>query len=204
MSKLYINKQIKLFNNTVYLNSEKDFSVDRLENFSSFAKSVYKNYNTEYRKFYKMDALSKLGFLAADILLKNVSKDDIASDEIAVILANSSSSLHTDEKYQKTLAEIPSPSVFVYTLPNIVIGEICIRNDIKGESLFFIQEEFDTNFIYNYINYIFANTKTKLCITGWLEMKVNEEYQAHLFLISKDGEAIMEFNENNIKLTNDE
>ncbi len=200
MSKLFINKYIKLFNNTVYLNSEKVFLVDNPENFASFAKSVYKNYHTEYSKFYKMDALSKLGFLAADILLKDIAKNDFLPEEIAIIFANSSSSLNTDNKYQKTLAEVPSPSVFVYTLPNIVIGEICIRHDIKGESLFFIQEEFDTNFIYNYINYIFANTNTKLCITGWIEMKINEDYLANLFLISKN-KGILEFNETNIKIT---
>ncbi|MEN8119814.1 MAG: 3-oxoacyl-ACP synthase [Bacteroidota bacterium] len=199
MSKLYINKQVKLLNNTVYINREKEFSVDSNETFLSFAKSVYKNYHIKYSKFYKMDELSKLGFLAAEIILRDAPRDSISSEEIAIVLANSSASLHTDNKYQKTLTEIPSPSVFVYTLPNIVSGEICIRNDIKGESLFFIQEEFDTLFFNNYINYLFENTNTKLSITGWVEMKMNGDYQTYLYLISRNEEG-MEFNETNLKL----
>lgn len=197
MGKLYINKHVKLLNNTVYINGEKEFEVNKDERFSSFAKSVYKNHDIKYSKFYKMDALSKLGFLAAEILLKGVNKENLLPEEIAIICANSSSSLHTDNNYQKTIKEVPSPSAFVYTLPNIVIGEICIRNDIKGETLFFIQEEFDTAFICNYVNYLFEHTNTKLCITGWIEINMNEDYQVHLYSITKN-ERNLEFNETNL------
>jgi len=186
MNKLQIHKQVEIKDNSVYLNQENIFSVDKDESFGSFAKSVYKNYNLKYSKFYKMDALSKLGFLAADILLTDMDRADIATDEIAIICANSSSSLLTDSNYQETIFEIPSPAVFVYTLPNIVIGEICIRHDIKGESLFFIQESFDSKFMFDYASYLFENTKAKKCIVAWLEMGVDNSYEADMYLISKN------------------
>ncbi len=200
MNKLYINKHVKLLNNTVYIDQEKKFSVESDENFSSFAKSVYKNYEIKYSKFYKMDALCKLGFLSADLLLRDLNRENILPEEIAIITANSSSSLHTDKNYQKTLSEIPSPAVFVYTLPNIVSGEISIKNNIKGESLFFIQDKFDTKFISEYVKYLFENTNTKLCITGWIEINMNEDYQTDLYLISKN-EGSLEFIETNLNVT---
>ena len=139
MNKLFINNHIKIKDNTVYINGEKDCFIET-DIFLSFIKSVYKHYNIKYGKFYKMDGLSKLGFLASELLLIN-ENSNLLPEETAIILANSSSSLNTDIKYQKTINDTPSPSVFVYTLPNIVIGEICIRNIIRGETIFFIQDD---------------------------------------------------------------
>jgi len=199
MDKQYINKHLRLANNKVFVDQEQVFSVNGNESFSDYAKSTYKHFDIKYTKFYKMDALSKLGFLAAEILLMDVNKENIQPEEIAIICANSSSSLHTDQHYQHTISDIPSPSVFVYTLANIVAGEICIRNNIKGESLFFIQEDFDSKSIYEYVNILFKNKSTKLCIAGWIEMNMNETYRADLFLIS-ENKAELEFNESNLNL----
>ena len=41
------------------------------ENFPTFIKNAYKFLKTDYPKFFKMDNLSKLAFLAADVLLKS-------------------------------------------------------------------------------------------------------------------------------------
>jgi len=181
----YIQRHIRLENNSVFAEGKEIFSIDKDEEFKVFAKSVYKNYEIKYGKFYKMDALSKLGFLASELLLKDFNKDDILPEQIAIICANTSASLHTDVKYQNTLKEIPSPALFVYTLPNIVLGEISIRNMIRGESLFLVQDKFDADFMAEYVDDIFENTNTELCITGWLEISANEEYKANLFLVSK-------------------
>jgi hypothetical protein len=184
MNKLFINKHIKIKDYTVFVDGNADFS-ERTEHFATFAKSIYKNYNIKYSKFYKMDLLSKLGFLASELLL-NDSIQNFLPEETAVILANSSSSLNTDKKYQDTIAEHPSPSVFVYTLPNIVIGEICIRNTFRGESLFLVQESFDTDFLTTYVANLFAETNTKQCIAGWVEMSLDENHHADLYLVSKN------------------
>jgi len=197
MNKLYINKHIKIKNNSVFINGKMDYA-ESSENFVSFAKAVYKNYNIKYGKFYKMDVLSKLGFLASELLLTDIPKN-LTPEETAVILANSSSSLHTDAKYQKTIYEHPSPSVFVYTLPNIVIGEICIRNGFRGETMFFIQDDFDTNFFSLYINNLFEITNTKYCITGWVEISQDESYCADLYLVS-GAKSDTIFNKSNLDI----
>src|SRR6185503_17555551 len=77
-----------------------------------------------YPKYYKMDRLSKLGLLASEILLKEYKRDA----STAVVLSNAHSSLDTDLRFWESAKTQASPSLFVYTLPNIVAGEICIRN----------------------------------------------------------------------------
>ena len=78
-------------------------------------------------KFYKMDNLCKLGYVAAGYLLKDT---NYRPKEIGIILANASSSLDTDCKHQAIINKegdkAASPAVFVYTLPNVVLGEILL------------------------------------------------------------------------------
>lgn len=133
-----------------------------------------------------MDNLSKLGWLANEVLLRD--NFDIAKyrpEEIGIVLSNANSSLDTDIKYLETTKEIASPALFVYTLPNIVIGEISIRHHFKGENAFFIFEEFDAEFIQQYVSNLVNNDILQCCICGWVEL-LNNEYKAALFLIEKD------------------
>lgn len=147
--------------------------------------SVYQQFKFSYPKFYKMDNLSKLGWLAVEVLLQNTALSNrYKPEEIGLILANCNSSLDNDLKYYHTISNIPSPSVFVYTLPNIVIGEICIRNNFKGEQAFFIQEKFESDFIHKQVNYLLDQDILQACICGWVDV-LGENYKATLFLIEK-------------------
>src|ERR1700754_4127986 len=86
--------------------------------------SLYRSLKLDYPKFYKMDQLSKLGWLASEVLLKdNPILGTMQPEDIGIVLTNANSSLDTDIKYLDTVADIASPAVFVYTLPNIMIGE---------------------------------------------------------------------------------
>lgn len=99
---------------------------------------LYRRYAGDYPKFFKMDTLSRLGFIAAELLLKQSAASDQVSD---VILANRSASIKNDTDYLATISEgqyYPSPALFVYTLPNIVTGEIAIRHHLQGETSFYI------------------------------------------------------------------
>jgi hypothetical protein len=80
--------------------------------------------------------------------------------------------------------DLPSPALFVYTLPNITIGEISIRNNFKGENAFFIFEQFDAGFIGQYVSSLLNNNNLQVCICGWVEL-LKEEYKAALFLVEK-------------------
>ena len=152
-------------------------------NFRHFAKQLYKHYRIDYSKFFKMSQLSKLGFLATELLLSGIEREKDPA-LISVVLANSSSSLHSDEVYQRTVGHIPSPSSFVYTLPNIMIGEICIRHGIKGEGTFFIQELFDRDFIFEYVSDLFKKQKTTMSIAGWVDIDMDGDYIADLYLLT--------------------
>ena len=145
-------------------------SVDITE----FLKTAYRKLNISYPKFFKMDDLCKLAFLSAEILLKDAAiLTKYPSEEIGMILLNSSSSLQTDEKHQESINDrsnyFPSPSVFVYTLPNIMIGEIAIRNKIKGENCVFIGEKPDAHLIFTLTDELFSQNRVRCCISGWID-----------------------------------
>jgi hypothetical protein len=120
---------------------------------------------------------------------------------IGVVLANANSSLDTDMRYYETVKDIPSPALFVYTLPNIVIGEICIRQHFEGENAFFIFDEFDAGFIEQYVSGLINNNILQACVCGWVEL-LGEHYKTVLFLVenAKKAEAISFTKENLIKI----
>lgn len=172
-------------NNGVVIKNSKPLFENKEAVLTDFLSSVYQHFNFHYPKFYKMDRMSKLGWLASELLLSNgFKKDNYKPEEIGVFLANTNSSLDNDLKYSLTIKDIPSPSVFVYTLPNIVIGEICIRNSFKGEHAFYIQDEFDSAFLEMQLNYLMDNGYLQAAICGWVDV-LNDEYKALLFLVEK-------------------
>jgi hypothetical protein len=156
-------------------------------------KSLYRHLHIQYPKFFKMDNLSKLAFLSAEILLKD---KDLASsyspEETGMILLNASSSLETDEKHQQSINDrgnyFPSPSVFVYTLPNIMTGELAIRHKIKGENAVLISEKPDANMIYQFVDEFFTQKRVNCCITGWVEA-YNDKISSCLMLVENEEKA---------------
>jgi hypothetical protein len=180
----YITSSCTIEHGTVSKDGEQLFE-SKGANLSGFLLSVYQHFQLNYPKFYKMDNLSKLGWLAAEILLKDgFKKDQYQPEEIGLILANSNSSLDNDIKYFDSVKDIASPSLFVYTLPNIVIGEICIRNHFKGEHAFFIQDTFDAGFMGQQVNYLLNKNILKACICGWVDV-LEQNYKAVLFTVEK-------------------
>lgn len=155
---------------TIFSSSETDFAP--------FIREVYKNLGENNMKFYKMDDLCKLGYVAAGYLLKDV---NYQPEEIGIILANASSSLDTDCKHQVIISKEgdkdASPAIFVYTLPNVVLGEICIRHKIKGENIFFVCPHYDSDLLEDYARIVMAKGGLRTCIIGWCEL-MNGQYQA--------------------------
>lgn len=187
-NKNYIHSYCTIQNNKIVLNDETVFETEPTL-FTDFSKQAYKKLEISYPKFFKMDSLSKLAFLGAEILLKS-EIDTEAENNIALVFANKSSSLDTDVKYQETISDeenyFPSPAVFVYTLANICLGEISIRHQLKTENSFFIFEEFNPEFIVNYANILLNTKKADKVLCGWVEY-FNEEYKAFLYLVAKEG-----------------
>jgi hypothetical protein len=163
-------------------------------------KQIYKEQEFAYPKFHKMDMLSQAGFLASE-LIKRASPHMVTGyndDEIAMIFANKSSSADTDlrfiNSYEKSGS--PSPSLFVYTLPNIVLGEIAILNKWYGENMFAVLPKFAPGFFLNYIQILLSgHSRAALC--GWLEILENR-IDAFLFLVEQEGDGALELNEENL------
>ena len=183
--KFYISASCIITDNSVFKNNQQVFE-NREPNLTDFLISIYRHLNIQYPKFHKMDNLSKLGWLANEILLQgSFNLGQYRSEDIGIVLSNANSSLDTDIKYQESTKEMASPALFVYTLPNIVIGEIAIKHKFKGENAFFISENFDAPYIQQYISGLLQNNILQCCICGWVEVLKNN-YKACLFLIEKD------------------
>ena len=197
----HITASCIISNHAVYKDAEKVFENQEAA-VPDFLSSLYRHLDIKYPKFYKMDNLSKLGWLAAEILLKDsFNADKYKAEDIGVVLANTNSSLDTDIKYYDTAKDIASPALFVYTLPNIVIGEICIRHHFKGENAFFICEQFDGEFIEQYVTNLINNNILQACICGWVEL-LNDQYKTVLFLVEKEAlPGSMLFTNENINKT---
>jgi hypothetical protein len=151
-----------------------------------FLDIVFQSFEINYPKFYKMDTCSKLGFLATEMLLKDVAlKDAYKPEQVALVLANSHGSLDTDLRYFESTKTMASPALFVYTLPNIVAGEICIRNGIKGENSFFIYPKFDVEAMHNYVEMVMTSDKNRACIAGWVDV-MGSHHDVFLYLAEKN------------------
>lgn len=184
----YITASCKISEHKIYKNEQPVFE-GRSTGLSEFLVETYRHFALEYPKFYKMDNLSKLGWLANEVLLQgSFDKTKYRPEAVGIVLSNANASLDTDIKYYDTTKTIASPALFVYTLPNIVIGEISIRHRFKGENAFFIFDEFDTGFIEQYVSNLVNNNILQCCICGWVEVMENS-YNATLFLVEKDKSA---------------
>ncbi|MEO8172571.1 MAG: hypothetical protein ABI581_05795 [Sediminibacterium sp.] len=181
---LYITASCHISNYTVQKNEQELYAQDAKEPLD-FLVGIYHHFALEYPRFYKMDNLAKLGWLASEILLKDsFDSNAYEPEQTGLILCNANASLDTDIKYLATTNEIASPSVFVYTLPNIMTGEISIRNHFKGENAFFIAEYFDAAFLHQYVSSLIEENILQACICGWVEL-LDKEYKAVLFLVEK-------------------
>jgi len=162
-----------------------------------FFNFLYEKLDINYPKFFKMDALCKSGMAAAHVLLKNFKKDHYRPEEIGIVLSNKNGSIEADINYFESSKTFPSPSLFVYTLPNIVIGEISIRYGFKGENAFFVSEKFNADWMYFYVSNLLQEHHIKACICGWADV-ANENYDACLFLVEKKSENGVNFTVENL------
>ena len=168
---------------------------------SAWLTDIYRHLEIQYPKFFKMDNLCKAGFLASEFAMKGTNLEPSEEKrDWSVLLFNRSSSLDNDQNYQKTIADdsnyFPSPAVFVYTLSNIVTGEIAIRNKIMGESCSYIMEKFDETQLYeNGLIGLAEGKGIHHLLIGWVEY-LDDKCDVLLFHVSteKDESTICPWN----------
>lgn len=180
----YIESFSHVKNGTLSVNGKIIFKTLETD-FKLVMKAAYKKLIVDYPKFFKMDNLSKLGFLAAEVLLKKESEKNMA-----MAFSNRASSLDTDRGYQESIKDptqyYPSPAVFVYTLANICMGEISIKHKLYSENCFFIMEEFTPETLHSYATQLLDENKAEKVLCGWVDVD-NGKYNAFLYVVAKKG-----------------
>ncbi|WP_417887458.1 3-oxoacyl-ACP synthase [Zunongwangia sp.] len=177
MNNANIDNWVRIKNGKVVANDKLLFSSD--SDIDSFLKETFKFLEIKYPKFHKMDQLSKLGFIASEVIANTTE----FTEDTALIFSNSSSSLESDANYQQSIKDFPSPALFVYTLPNIVLGEISIRFNLKSENAFFVEDAFSPGFLLTYSAQLLQSSKADKVVCGWLNLH-NAEYDVFLWTVS--------------------
>ena len=162
--------------------------IDKEKDGHGLLTAIYKQEIGDYPKFYKMDGLCRLGFVASELLLQAEGKSRFEErDDRAVVLFNRSSSISSDKKYLESIQDkdnyFPSPSVFVYTLPNIVTGEIAIRNHYHGETSFYILPSKDEAQMQEVMETITMDSETKSVLAGWIDYEDENHFEADLMIM---------------------
>ena len=179
-------------NNQVSVNGEIVFQSNSSLSVTEFLSEAYKALGLSYPKFHKMDAQCKLGFLCTEFALKETSfLTENNLTKTAIILSNTASSLETDRVHQHSIDDksnyFPSPAVFVYTLPNITIGELAIKNKITGENAFFVLEQLNVDLLVNYTETL-MQSGSEAAIVGWVEVD-GADFEAFIFLTEKQKDT---------------
>lgn len=155
--------------------------------FGVFIRERYRALADPNMKFSKMDDLCKLAYVASCELLAG-RRPDCPAERIGVVLANRSASLDSDMRHQAVIDADDgggaSPAVFVYTLPNIMLGQIAIKHGLKGESTFFAFPDKSCNFIRKYAEGLIAQGRMDAVVWGWCEL-CGGEYDCELTLTEK-------------------
>ena len=156
---------------------------------------VYKTKIGNYPKFYKMDMLSRLAFVASELLIESEGQRTLNSNPStlnysrAVVLFNHSSSIIADRQYVKSIEKddfFPSPAAFVYTLPNITTGEIALRNGYHGETSFYLLAERNEELMQRVIKSTFIDRDVKSVIGGWIDCPSEDGFECEISIFCKE------------------
>jgi hypothetical protein len=200
MSKPVISGYCRMRDGELVLNGETRFRAEGTTD--EFIRQAAAAFQVQHPRFGKLDRLSKLGYTCCEILLQTLPHfRDYAPEEVALAFANASSSLDTDYRFQQTVSAVASPALFVYTLPNIVLAEIAIKNGFKGEQLFLVSDRPDARLLADTVAELLDQHPTRACVAGWVEI-LGESYHCTLFAVEQsraDDRHSMEFTINQIQ-----
>lgn len=156
---------------------------------SGLLSEIYRKYVGDYPKYHKMDALSRLAFLATELLL---SRGDVPQDSgRATILFNRTSSVVADRCHLGSIAKpgefYPSPSVFLGTLPNIATGEIAIRHGYTGETSLYITDFRDEALMKKVVGSSFSLGGFRSLICGFVDCDRGDSFEADLKILVRNN-----------------
>jgi len=97
-----------------------------------------------------------------------------------------SASVCADRAYQETIRSaeefFPSPAAFIYTLPNIVTGEIAMRNHYHGETTYLLQET--PADVRRLLTQVLRAPGTHSVLGGWIDIANTDTFSANMYIIN--------------------
>lgn len=150
---------------------------------------LYRQQVGDYPKFFKMDIPCRLGFLLTEQLVAGEPDRFVPREDRAVLVFSREGCLANDLQYATSMADFPSPALFVYTLPNIVAGEIAIRNKYAGETSAYVLEEYNKDRIFELVREAFQDPVTQSAVVIWANCKSETDWEARGWLVQK-GELV--------------
>lgn len=187
MKKNYFIKSYCRITNEKLICNDELILENHVDNPSEFLKEAYKLSEANYPKFHKMDLMCKSAFIAAEFISKS---HNFQGTQTALLFSNRNGSWVSDEKHTESIYtedSMASPAVFVYTLPNIALGEISIRHQLLSENLFLIFDKFSPENLIPYSEYLIQNQKAEQVLAGWVEVE-KDKLDVLLYLVQKEGE----------------
>ena len=146
---------------------------------------LYRKWVGDYPKFFKMDTLSKLGFLLTEMLVHDEPDRFTFREDRAVLVFSREGCVANDRHYAESMKDFPSPALFVYTLPNIVSGEISIRNKWGGESSAYVLASYDEAQIWDLVRQAFQDKCTQSALVAWIDCTSDNEWVTNAWLVDK-------------------
>lgn len=155
----------------------------------SLLTEIYKTYIGNYPKYYKMDLLSKVVFVAAELLIQQEEQSS-ADTGRAILLFNASSSVVADRHHIATYSQsegfFPSPAVFVYTLPNIVTGEVAIKHQYQGETTLVILDNKNEKLMHEVVQASLSSGAISTLLTGWIDCPDEDHFEAEIKILKNN------------------
>lgn len=184
----YIHNYIHWKNNQYWLNGTKQPDVDATTT-EDILLQFYQLHCLKYTKFFKMDVLSKCAYLCSEIVVPKTAQPP--AERIATILYSGEGCLDVDKKFKTSIANIASPALFVYTLPNIMLGEVCIRHGFKGEQLCTLAPLPDAEILQSQVAYLSKHQQTDACLVGHIDVSANSIKATMCWISQKPSEHIL-------------
>ena len=170
--------RVRITNNSIVLD---DTAIPTATTGRAMLTEVYRQRTGQYPRFHKMDTLCRLAFVATELLTEDL---DGCTDDMCIVLFNKTSSMVSDRKFRETISDdehfFPSPSVFVYTLPNICTGEIALRHKTLNETSFYILPCKDDATMHTILQATMLECKAKWIIGGWIDCKDDDDFECEV------------------------
>lgn len=183
-------KECLIHKNKITVDGKVVYELSEHETIDAFLTKAYWEFKIAYPKFHKMDTISKLGIFTSSILFDAIQQTHEPL-RTGIIISSHSGCTYTDVQYIKEIQQDPDsshPALFTYTLPSIVMGEICIKHKIQGENIYMITDCFQKQLLHKLAKIMFAYKEMDQCLIGWIEVHDAHSYKSQLQMIYRENE----------------